>query len=62
LNNAQAYEMVYSSADSGVSKKYRAVWVQRGSNIYVILCSARVEDYDAQQSNFDLVVNSFQAS
>jgi len=62
LNNAQAYEMVYTSAESGVSKKYRAVWVQKGSTIYVILCSARVEDYDAQQSNFDLVVNSFQAS
>jgi len=62
LSGATVYEMVYSSSEEGVAKKYRAVWTQKGSTIYVILCSARVEDYDAQQSNFDLVVNSFQAS
>ncbi|BDZ69760.1 PsbP-related protein [Methanobacterium petrolearium] len=62
LNNAKAYEMVYTSSDSGVKKKYRAVWLQKGQNIYVILASAKVEDYDAQQSNFDMVINSFQAS
>lgn len=59
LNNAQAYEMVYTSSSSGVSAKYRAVWVQKGSGIYIILCSAKVEDYDSQQANFDMVVNSF---
>ncbi|MBI4813664.1 MAG: hypothetical protein HY802_04980 [Methanobacterium sp.] len=44
-----------------MAKKYRALWVQKGSTLYVILCSARVEDYDAQQANFDLVINSFNA-
>lgn len=62
LNNAQVYETVYTSSESGVKKKYRAVWLQKGSTIYVILASAKVEDYDAQQANFDLVINSFQAS
>ena len=62
LNGATVYEIVYSSSEEGIAKKYRAVWTQKGSTVYVILCSARVEDYDAQQSNFDMVVNSFQAS
>ncbi|EKQ52565.1 MAG: hypothetical protein B655_1732 [Methanobacterium sp. Maddingley MBC34] len=62
LNGVQVYENVYTSSEEGLAKKYRAVWMQKGSTIYVILCSARVENYDAQQSNFDLVVNSFQVS
>jgi len=61
LNGAQVYENVYTSSEEGVAKKYRAVWMQKGSTLYVILCSARVEDYDAQQANFDLVINSFNA-
>lgn len=61
LNNAQAYETVYTSSESGVSKKYRAVWLQKGSTIYVILSSAKIGDYDAQQPNFDLIINTFQA-
>lgn len=61
LNNAQAYETVYTSSEAGVMKKYRAVWVQKGSNIYVILASAKVEDYDNQQDNFNLVINTFNA-
>jgi hypothetical protein len=62
LNGTQAYETVYTSSESGVLKKYRAVWIQKGSTIYVILSSAKVEDYDGQQANFDLVINSFNTS
>jgi hypothetical protein len=62
INGVTAYENVYTSSEEGVAKKYRAVWLQKGSIIYVILCSARIEDFDAQQANFDLVINSFQAS
>lgn len=62
LNGAKVYENVYTSSEEGVAKKYRAVWIQKGSTTYVILCSARTEAYDAQQANFDLVVNSFQAT
>lgn len=29
LNNDQAYETVYISSESGVKKKYRAVWLQK---------------------------------
>ncbi len=61
LNGAQVYETVYIASESGVQKKYRAVWLQKGTSIYVILASAKVEDYDAQQANFDMVINSFNA-
>ncbi|NYB51857.1 MAG: hypothetical protein HVN35_04785 [Methanobacteriaceae archaeon] len=61
LNGVQVFETVYTSSESGVLKKYRAVWLQKGNTIYVILASAKVEDYDAQQPNFDMVINSFQA-
>lgn len=62
LNGATVYENVYTSSEEGVAKKYRAVWIQKGSTTYVVLCSARTEAYDAQQANFDMVVNSFQAT
>ncbi len=62
LNNDQAYETVYISSESGVKKKYRAVWLQKDRNIYVILCSARAEDYDGQNANFDLIINTFRLS
>lgn len=62
LNNAKVYEIVYTSSESGIKKKYRAIWLQKGKNIYVILASARMEDFDAQLANFDLVSNTFQAS
>lgn len=62
LNGATVYENVYTSSEEGVAKKYRAVWIQKGSTTYVVLCSARTDAYDAQQANFDMVVNSFQAT
>jgi len=62
LDGAQVYENVYTSSENGVTKKYRAVWLQKGNNIYVILCSALTEAYDSQQANFDLIINSFKAS
>ena len=49
LNGATVYENVYTSSEEGVAKKYRAVWLQKGSTIYVILCSARTEAYDSQR-------------
>ncbi len=62
LNNVQAYETVYISSETGINKKYRAVWLQQGGNIYVILCSAKVEDYDAQNANFELIISTFRSS
>lgn len=60
VNGVKALENVYK-VNSGVLKQQRAVWIEKGNLpvIYIILCSAPVSDYDAQQENFDLVVNSF---
>jgi predicted neuraminidase len=60
INGLAAKDMVYTiTTPSGVAKKERLVALQDGSNLYYIICSAPTSDFDAQQSNFDLIVNSF---
>lgn len=60
VNGVTSLENIYK-IDSGISKQQRAVWIEKKNLpvIYIILCSAPVSDYEAQQENFDLVVNSF---
>jgi hypothetical protein len=56
-----ALENIYTSSASGIEKQYRAVWLEKNSTIYVILCSAKKADFDSLQSKFDIIINSFQA-
>jgi hypothetical protein len=56
-----ALENIYTSSSSGIEKQYRAVWLEKNSTIYVILCSSRKSDFESLQSKFDIIVNSFQA-
>ncbi len=49
----------YINLDNGDQKEYRAVWFNENGNIYVVLCSAKSTDFQAQQDNFNLVINSF---
>jgi hypothetical protein len=58
INGANALENIYKS-DTGDQKEYRAVWFNRNSIIYVLLFSAKSTDFQAQQDNFNLVINSF---
>ncbi len=57
----KAFENVYTSSSGGVEKQFRVVWLQNNLNIYIILCSAKKEDFESQQTNFDLIINSFRA-
>jgi hypothetical protein len=59
VGGAQAIENVYTANESGVQKEMRAVWLTRNSQIYVILCSALQSDFNNEQSNFDMIINSF---
>ena len=60
INGVAAKDMVYTiSTPSGVAKTERLVALQDSSNIYYIVCSAPTGDFEAQKSNFDLIVNSF---
>ncbi len=60
INGVTALENVYK-INSGISKQHRAVWIEKKNLpvIYIILCSAPVSDYNEQQENFDIIVNSF---
>lgn len=59
LNNVTAYENVYIEDVNGTQKQVRAVWLAPAENIFVFLCSAPVADFEKQQKNFDLIINSF---
>ncbi len=58
VNGKTGLENVYQ-INSVTQEQKRAVWIQNGSNIYIILCSAPVSQYDSQQANFNAIINSF---
>lgn len=58
VNGRTALENVYT-INLSVPEQKRAVWIQNGSKVYVILCSAPISQYNSQQANFNLIVNSF---
>jgi hypothetical protein len=60
-NNTKIYENIYTINTAGLEKEYRVAWMSKNRKIYVILCSALKEDFDREQPNFDMVINSFQA-
>ena len=62
VNNVNAFENVYTTSSGGVQKQMRAVWIPFNGNIYVILCGAIPSDYNNQQKNFDLIINSFKGT
>jgi hypothetical protein len=60
VNGSNALENVYKS-NSTTPKQYRAVWLQENNTIYVILCIANESDFNNEQVNFNLIINSFKA-
>ncbi len=61
INGVNAFENIYKTNQTGVQKQYRAVWFNLNGNIYVILCSAVATDFEKEQTNFNMIVNSFKA-
>lgn len=59
VNDIKAYENIYSENRSGVQKNYRAVWLEQNGEIFIILCSALASDFQQEQKNFDLIINTF---
>ncbi len=57
VNGKTALENVYIL--NSISKQQRAVWIQDGNRIYIILCSAPISQYNNEQENFNIIVNSF---
>jgi hypothetical protein len=59
VDGTTAYVNTHTIEVNGVTKQEEAVWLSKNGNIYVILCGALPGDFAAQQSNFDMVINSF---
>lgn len=61
INNNKAFENVYITNSGGIQREMRAVWLTQNGVIYVILCGSLPSNFDVEQKNFDLVINSFKA-
>ena len=61
INGQNALENIYKTNSTVDPKQYRAVWLDENGTIYVILFSAKVSDFDNQQNNFNLILNSFKS-
>ncbi len=59
VGSYQALENTYLVTEGDLKKKQMAIWIQRGEEVYVILCSAPVSEFDKQKANFDIILNSF---
>ena len=58
FNGEEAMEADYTSVVNNVTKQHKAIWVKKGSDIYVILCSAPQSEYDNELGTFDFIINS----
>ena len=59
VNGLTGYENVHKIMVNGALKEERVIWFEKNGNIYVILCGALIGDFNGQQSNFNIVINSF---
>jgi hypothetical protein len=59
LNGATAYEIVYKINVNGVQKQEKAVLLEQNGYLYAITGSSLPSDFESQQANFDMVINSF---
>ncbi len=59
INGNKAIENVYISTYGGVQSEMRAVWISQNGQIYVILCGTPSSNFENEQKNFNLVINSF---
>ena len=59
LNNNTALENTYITTSNGAQIEMMAVWFSQNGQIYVILCGAPPNNFENQQKNFNMVINSF---
>jgi len=58
IGGYQAIENIYTVTSSGTQKKHRAIWIENNGRVYVILCTASADKFDAEARNFDLIVRT----
>ncbi|MGZ7135261.1 MAG: PsbP-related protein [Methanobacterium sp.] len=59
VDGTTAYVNIHSYDINGTPTQEEAVWIGKNSTIYVILCGALPGDFASQQSNFNMIINSF---
>ena len=58
FNDQAAMEADYTSVANNQTKHHKAIWIPKGSDIYVILCSAPESEFDNMVGTFDFIINS----
>jgi hypothetical protein len=61
VNGVNALENVYKTNTTGDQRQFQVEWLSENGTIYVILCIANTSDFKNQQSNFNLILDSFKA-
>jgi len=61
VNGVNALENIYKTNTTGIQKEYQAEWLSENGTAYVILCVSNVNDFKNQQSNFNLILDTFKA-
>ena len=51
-------EADYTSVVNNQTKQHKAIWIPKGSDIYVILCSAPESEFENMVGTFDFIINS----
>lgn len=59
IDGQTAIENIHKINVNGVQKVEKDVWIEKNGTIYVIICSALTNDFNRQQSYFNVIINSF---
>jgi hypothetical protein len=60
IGDYKTLEEIYTiTEDNGLVKEYKAIWIENKGYVYVILATAPKTDFENQNSDFDLIINSF---
>jgi hypothetical protein len=58
IGSLNGLECIYTFDDGLQIKQQRAFWVEKANNVYVILCTAPVNEFDNQQKYFDFILQN----
>ena len=59
VDGKKAYVKTYTVGEDGVQRKVKEVWFEEKGFAYVIVLITLPKDFDGQQANFDVILNSF---
>lgn len=60
VNNIHAHELVYNTTlPNKTVKKEKMVFFEKNNKTYIIIFTALPQDFDRQQTNFQIIQNSF---